>query len=708
MPEIEIKNKIAKLKEELSNHNQAYYTFDAPKITDYEYDKMKKELEGYRKNYPQFFAEKDEILDAIGAKTLNIFNKIKHAKPMLSLANGFEKEDISDFIQRVKRFLGLDKKNEENDLFSFGSKQDLEIFCELKIDGLSFSAYYENGILKYVATRGDGEIGEDVTENAKVITGFLEKLQGENLPKIFEVRGEIYMPKSEFIKLNQKQEEIAGKIFANPRNAAAGSLRQLDKEITRARNLSYFVYSFGEVSDDFNCKTQKEFIEKLQEFGFKTEKNCKICKNIDEIMNFYESISSKRYQLDYDIDGMVYKINDFNLQNRLGYISNSPRFAIAHKFEAQKSRTQIEDIVIQVGRTGALTPVAILKPVNIGGVLVSRATLHNQDEIKKKDIRINDVVLVQRAGDVIPQVIQSFKEERKTELPEFIFPKNCLICGSEIIKNEDDVVLRCSGGLKCKAQLKEMLKHFASKDAFDIAGLGKKQIENFFEDEIIKNFADIFTLQKRHENSEINLMKREGFGEKSTENLFFAINQKRKIPFERFIFAIGIRYVGISTAKLIASHFSSYQNLKKTTIEIASKNDEEILLDNSFQEFVDIDGIGQKLAKAVVEYFKNQENIEILNDLEKEIEILDFTKIEINSNLANKSVIFTGTLQNMTRAEAKKKAEDLGMKVVGSVSSKTDFVVVGQDSGSKFKKAQELNLAILNEEQWLELIEKAA
>jgi DNA ligase (NAD+) len=691
----DIKSRIQFLKSELKKHNEAYHTNDSPTISDAKYDALKFELEEIRQKNPEFFDKKDEILDSVGAKTLSIFNKITHKKPMLSLSNAFSKDDIDDFIKRIKRFLGIE--NEKQDLFSFSS--ELDFFCEVKIDGLSFSARFEDGILKHAATRGDGEIGEDVTQNVKTISGFPCEIK--NAPKILEIRGEIYMPKTEFIKLNQFQEENGGKIFANPRNAAAGSLRQLDSEITRLRNLKYFAYGFGEISSDFDCKNQAEFSKKLQEFGFFTEKNSKICKNSDEIMEFYEEIENMRYQLDYDIDGMVYKVNEFNLQNRLGYVANSPRFAIAHKFKAEKGKTKINDIIIQIGRTGALTPVAILEPVNIGGVLVSRATLHNSDEIKRKDIRINDIVWVQRAGDVIPQVVEVDLKARGSDSKEFSFPLNCPVCDSKVIKNEEDVVLRCSGGLKCSAQIKELLKHFVSKDAFDIAGLGKKQVENFFEDGFIASFADIFKLEKNADK----IIQKEGWGQKSIENLFFAINQKRKISFERYIFAIGIRHVGEVTAKMIAGHFENYKNFKEKLTKIAILDNENLKENQDFKDLVNIDGIGEKMAFALVEYFQNPQNVKMIIELENEIEIEDAKKIQTNSIFAKKSIVFTGTLEKMSRPEAKKKAEDLGMKVVGSVSAKTDFVVAGQDAGSKLKKAKELNLTILNEEDWQKMLE---
>ena len=681
-----ISSKITALKAEIAKHDLAYHTLDAPIISDAKYDELRRELEKYREEFPEFFVEDDE---SVGGKTLEIFSKVKHSKPMLSLANGFSREDIEDFILRVNRFLG---------------EEILDFFCETKIDGLSFSARFENGKFVRAATRGDGFFGEDVTENLKTILGFPQELRGENLPKIFEIRGEIYMSKEDFASLNFRQEEQGGKIFANPRNAAAGSLRQLDSSVTASRKLNYFVYSLGEVSPNFFCNSQAELHQKLQAFGFKTEPHSKLCHSLDEILELYQKIADCRYELSYDIDGMVYKVNEFALQERLGFVARSPRFAIAHKFPAEKAKTEIENILIQIGRTGALTPVAILKPVNIGGVVVSRATLHNQDEIARKDARIGDVVVIQRAGDVIPQVLEVDLSKRKFNAENFNFPKNCPVCGSEIVKNEEDVVLRCSGGLSCKAQLKETLKHFVSKDAFDITGLGKKQIENFFLEGRIKNFAEIFTLEEREKTAENPLRTKLGWGEKSIENLFLAIKQKRTIPFEKLIYAIGIRHVGESTAKLLAQHFKSFRNFLDVMLRL-SKHEEVTLLQtqSDYSELVSIDGLGEKMVEAILDYFRDERNLKMLLDLEKQLQVEDAKQINSNSKLAGKSVIFTGTLEKMTRAEAKKKAEDLGMKVVGSISSKTDFVVAGSEAGSKLKKAAELNLKVLNEDEWLEL-----
>ncbi|MBL6664952.1 MAG: NAD-dependent DNA ligase LigA [Rickettsiales bacterium] len=694
-----IEQKVIELKKEIAKHDEAYHTLDNPLISDAKYDELRKELETYQQEHPEFFSKEDEY---VGSKILESFSKIIHKKPMLSLSNGFSREDITDFIERIERFLGVNKKD-QIDLFNFNQPNQIEFFCEAKIDGLSFSARFEDGNLVQAATRGDGIQGEDITQNIKTISTFPQRLNTNNPPKIFEIRGEIYMSKQSFVDLNDRHEKEGKKIFANPRNAAAGSIRQLNPTITASRNLSYFAYGFGELSDDFDCKSQSEFQQKLEEYGFCIDKTAKLCRNIDDILNLYQKIADIRYELDYDIDGMVYKVNEFALQNRLGYVARSPRFAIAHKFAAQNSKTKIEDIVIQVGRTGALTPVAILTPVNIGGVLVSRATLHNQDEIKRKDIRIGDIVLVQRAGDVIPQVIEVDKEKRAGNLEEFIFPKNCPVCNSSAIKVEDDVVLRCSGGLNCSSQLKETLKHFVSKDALDITGLGKKQIENFFDEGRIKSFADIFNLEKNEETSVKPLRGELGWGNKSVDNLFRAINEKKKIDLDKFIYAIGIRHVGLSTAKILASHFRTYENFS-TSLQIIKELDEDALKQNQiYLDLEAIDGLGKKMIIAIIDYFRNPQSFKMIQDLEKLVEINDYFSSSLNLQYSGQTIIFTGTLEKMTRAEAKKKAEDLGFKVVGSVSSKTDYVVVGENSGSKLKKARELNLKILNEEEWLEI-----
>ena len=700
-----IEKRIKQLRAEIAEHDIAYHTNDDPTIGDADYDYLKQELAKLEDEYPQYKIS-DDLFSKVGAKPLDEFAKVIHKKPMLSLANGFGAEDIADFLERINRFLGNISTNKISEsLFDFSPLRVdfIDLFCEPKIDGLSFSARYENGKFVQCATRGDGEIGEDVTRNIATVLNFPQILQSQNPPKILEVRGEVYMTKQDFAELNLRQQEIAGKIFANPRNAAAGSLRQLDSKITASRKLSYFAYGIGEISDDFICNSQEQLFDHLKSFGFCVEPHSKICRNLDEVLKLYQQVADIRYSLPYDLDGMVYKVNDFVLQNRLGFISKSPRWAIAHKFAAQKSKTAIKKIVIQVGRTGALTPVAELVPVNIGGVLVSRATLHNQDEIAAKDIREGDLVLIQRAGDVIPQVLEVDFSKRPSDSKPYQFPTHCPSCGSLVAKSEEDVVLRCPNKFGCNAQIKESLKHFVSKDAFDIEGLGKKQIDNFFEEGRIKNFVDIFRLQDSEKLSSNPLIKKEGWGEKSTTNLFAAINSKRKIELHRFIYGLGIRYVGENTAKLIANNFSSFKNFKEKILVIA--NSKNLDFSQEWQDFIAIDGIGEKMAKAIIEYFSEDKNVLVLEDLEKELEIID-AKInqQSDSKLVGKTIIFTGTLSNMSRAEAKAKAESLGMKVQGSISSKTDFLVFGAEAGSKLKKANELGIKALNEEEWLKIL----
>ncbi|MES2677576.1 MAG: NAD-dependent DNA ligase LigA [Pseudomonadota bacterium] len=700
-----IEKQIKQLRAQIAKHDIAYHTNDNPTISDAEYDALKQELTKLEDENPEYKII-DDLFSKVGAQPLDEFAKVVHKKPMLSLANGFEAEDIADFMERINRFLGNIPTNKVSEsLFDFAApKVDfIALFCEPKIDGLSFSARYENGKFVQAATRGDGEIGEDITHNIATVSNFPQILQSQNPPKILEVRGEVYMTKQDFAQLNLRQQEIGGKIFANPRNAAAGSLRQLDSKITAARKLSYFAYGIGEVSDDFICNSQEQLFNHLKSFGFSVEPHSKLCRSLDEVLKLYQEIADIRYSLQYDLDGMVYKVNEFALQNRLGFISKSPRWAIAHKFAAQKSKTVIEKIIIQVGRTGALTPVAELVPVNIGGVLVSRATLHNQDEIAAKDIRENDLVLIQRAGDVIPQVLEVDLSKRPQDSKPYQFPTRCPSCGSAVVKSEEDVVLRCPNKFGCNAQIKEALKHFVSKDAFDIEGLGKKQIDNFFEEGRIKNFVDIFKLEDAEKSSSNPLIKKEGWGEKSTKNLFAAINFKRKIELHRFIYALGIRYVGENTAKLIANNFSSFKNFKEKMLAIV--NAENLDLSQEWQDFTAIDGIGEKMALGIIEYFSEAKNVLVLENLEKELEIID-AKInpQSDSKLAGKTIIFTGTLTSMSRAEAKAKAESLGMKVQGSISSKTDFLVAGAEAGSKLKKANELGIKVLDEEEWIKIL----
>jgi len=714
----QIQKRIIQLVKELNKHNEAYYTNDAPSISDAEYDTLKNELSQLEEKYPKL-ANSDSPTQKVGYKILNEFEKVKHSQPMLSLSNAFSKQDIQDFIDRTNRFLGLDLFN----------NSEISVFCEPKIDGLSFAARYEDGIFVQGATRGDGSVGEDITENLKTIKTLPQKLKTRNPPKVFEVRGEIYISKVDFEKLNNSQKEKGLKVFANPRNAAAGSLRQLNTSITASRNLKYFAYSLGETSDDFKMKSQEDLINKFKCFGFTIADLTKLCDSVEKILDFYEYTMEIRHKLDYDIDGLVYKINDLNLQNRLGFVTHHPRWAIAHKFPAEKGITVINKIDIQVGRTGALTPVARLVPLTVGGVVVSNATLHNKDEIERKDIREGDTVSIQRAGDVIPQVVKVYLEKRPKNSKPFIFPEACPVCGSKALSTEEDVVIRCIGGINCPAQIAETLKHFVSKNAFDIDGLGVKQIENFYENKRIQNFVDIFKLEERERkieksysgdgdlfranNLEIENYPKtpirylEGWGNKSADNLFKGVNEARNVTLNKFIFALGIRFLGEVTAKLLAKNYISIENLLFKMQKAASKN---LMLErdtDEYKNFIAIDGIGEKTANAILDYFEDSRILKLIKELIKELKIEDFVDTEnTDSPLYDKTVVLTGSLSSMTRAEAKARAEEMGAKVAGSVSKKTDYIIAGEESGSKLKKAQELGIKILNEKEWLELLKK--
>lgn len=685
--EEEAKQELAYIASEMAKSDIAYYQNDNPYLTDAEYDSLKRRNEELEKIFPHL-KRKDSPSQKVGAPILSAFKKVTHRFPMLSLGDVFSSEEVDDFIMGVKRFLNTSK--------------DITFMAEPKIDGLSFSARYENGRFVQGATRGDGITGEDITENLKTIRQLPQHIEG-NVPEILEIRGEVYMAKSDFFALNKKYQQEGKKTFANPRNAAAGSLRQLDAKITAERNLSIFAYTWGEVSERV-WTSQEDFFKHLQEWGFPTNPHNKLCQNLQEIEENFAKLSEIRSSLPYDIDGVVYKVNDIALQERLGFLTRTPRWAIAHKFPAEQAVTKINNIRVQVGRTGALTPVADLEPINVGGVIVSHATLHNEDEIKRKDIRIGDSVIIQRAGDVIPQIVSVIKEKRPQDSKEFIFPTTCPICGAHAIREEDEAVRRCTGGLTCPAQAKERIIHFVSRDAFDITGLGSSIIEDFYNDGILKNPADIFSLEERNQegdlfsqqkSSVLHLEQREGWGKKSVEKLFQAITLKKKISLPRFIYALGIRQVGTATALLLARHYGTFTKFRQ---EMENKETGPL---------VSIDGIGASMATDIVEFFQEQHNQEIINRLLEKItveEYIDTTNYD--SPLSGKTVVFTGTLEQMTRSEAKAKAQSMGAKVAGSVSSKTDYVIIGADAGSKAVKAQELGIKILSEQEFLELINK--
>jgi DNA ligase (NAD+) len=673
-------NEVSRLSSEISTHDSSYYQHDSPTISDAEYDALRMRLAAIEAKFPQLVSSKSPT-QTVGAAPLEHFGKVEHRVAMLSLANAFSIEDISDFIKRVQRFLGSQDEN-------------LALWCEPKIDGLSFSARYEKGVFVQAATRGDGQVGEDITANLQTIESLPKKLKGA-FPDILEIRGEVFMSRAAFIKLNQYRAENQESVFANPRNAAAGSLRQLDAKITASRQFNYFVYGLGETSSDLS-DTQQGMIEQLKQFGFVVNSRSKLCDSLQAVEEYYKRMSLERPNLDYDIDGLVYKVNQIDLQQRLGFVSRSPRWAIAHKFPAEQARTRLHAITIQVGRTGALTPVAELEPVTVGGVVVSRATLHNEDEIQRKDIRVADMVVIQRAGDVIPQIVEVDLKSRELNALKFVFPRICPACGSQVIREQDEAVARCTGGLVCPAQRLERIKHFVSRNALDIEGLGEKQIEAFIQDGLLASPSDIFLL-KTHEEQ---LLSRQRMGEKSVRNLLQAIENKRNTRLDKFIYALGIRHIGQTTAKLLAERYTSYDNWKKSMLESVSNGVES----EFYNELIDIDGIGDTAASALVGFFAEIHNQDELALLEGVMQVGDMPKPKADSVISGKTIVFTGTLLQMTRQEAKAKAEALGAKVSGSVSAKTHIVVAGADAGSKLTKANALGVEVITEDEWMKRV----
>jgi len=678
---------LATLADEIARHDKAYHRDDAPVIDDAAYDALRQRNDAIEARFPALVRD-DSPSKRVGAAPAGGFAKVTHARPMLSLGNAFSDDDLAEFVDGVRRFL----KELRDD-----PSIPVAMMAEPKIDGLSVSLRYENGALVTGATRGDGTTGEDVTANLRTLGDVPERI--EAAPAVLEVRGEVYMTGPDFKEMNARQEAAGAKVFANPRNAAAGSLRQLDVEITRTRPLRLFAYAWGEISEPV-ADTHHGVIERLKAWGFPVNPLARLCADLDEMQAFHRDLEARRVELPYDIDGVVYKVDRLDWQQRLGQVSRAPRWAIARKFAAEQATTIIRDIRIQVGRTGALTPVAELEPVTVGGVVVSRATLHNEDEIARKDVRVGDAVVVQRAGDVIPQVVEVVGEKRPAGSAPFHMPDVCPECGSHAVREEGEAARRCTGGLICPAQAVERLKHFVSRDAFDIEGLGAKHIVAFREDGLIATPADIFRLPAQV--SEI--AGREGWGEKSAENLASAIEAKRTIPLERFIYALGIRQVGEATARLLARHYGSLGNWRAAMTAAADPESE------ARRDLVDIDGIGPSMAEDLMAFFDEPHNRQALDDLQGELTVEDFAAPEIadspvaGKTVAGKTVVFTGTLETLTRGEAKARAEALGAKVAGSVSRKTDYVVVGADAGSKAKKAAELGVITLSEDDWLALV----
>jgi len=772
LSEADARRELAQLAMEIATHDRLYHTEDAPRISDADYDALRRRNDEIEAQFPHL-VRKDSPSKRVGAAVkASKFDKVKHAKPMLSLDNAFGDDDVREFVGRVRRFLGV------------ADDVPVALTAEPKIDGLSLALRYEHGKLVQAATRGDGSVGENVTANARTLDSIPVELKGEGWPDVLEVRGEVYMGKAEFLALNKAQEEKGAKVFANPRNAAAGSLRQLDSSITASRPLKFFAYAWGEVSE-MPSGSQMGMIELFKAWGFDVNPLMVKCDGADTAIEHYRMIERERPTLDYDIDGVVYKVDDLALQDRLGMVARAPRWAIAHKFPAEKAMTILRGIDIQVGRTGALTPVAKLEPVTVGGVVVSNATLHNRDEIARLDARIGDTVVIQRAGDVIPQVVSVVMDQRPADAVPFDFPENCPVCGSHAEASDDDVVIRCTGGLVCSAQQVERLRHFVSRGAFDIEGLGAKQVEQLFERGWIAEPADIFALAEKNEAEGDAMQKWEGWGDLSVSNLMAAIDERRDIDFYRVIFGLGIPGIGAETAKLLARHFgtpdamvaylarglelmnslapaalSAHEvsainycllafghlkdfeaalqptdlfsagegfiglvaarlaridagTLKAENIRVSRLRTvaglEGVSLSNEGLralrthncELTDIDGIGGDVVLSLADFYLEERNRAVLHRLLDALNVREVEAQAEDSPVSGLTVVFTGSLEKMTRNEAKAKAESLGAKVAGSVSKKTDIVVAGPGAGSKLKKAEELGVRVMTEDEWL-------
>ena len=684
---------------ELEMHDRRYYQDDAPSVTDAEYDALRQRFNAVEKRFPEF-VDASSPSQKVGAAPSGRFKKVRHAIPMLSLDNAFAEGDVVDFVGRIRRFLKLSED------------EAIDFSAEPKIDGLSMSLRYEDGELVTAATRGDGAEGEDVTANIRTLEDVPKRLKGRKVPSVCEVRGEVYMTKQAFLALNERQKAAGDTIFANPRNSAAGSLRQKDPSITASRPLGFFAYAWGEMTDMPEA-TQSGMIAWFEQCGFKTNPLTRICHSVEQLIAFHREIEEQRARLDYDIDGVVYKVDRIDWQERLGFVSRTPRWGIAHKFPAERAVTVLRDIEIQVGRTGSFTPVGKLEPVGVGGVIVQNVTLHNEDYIKGignkgevlregRDIRIGDTVVIQRAGDVIPQVVDVVIDKRPKDAREFHFPKKCPcplhtdVVREEIATGEEGSRARCTGEFACPYQKIEHLILFASRRAFDIEGLGEKQIQFFFEEGWVKEPGDIFTLQQR--NTKLKLEEVEGYGETSVRNLFAAIDERRKISLERFIYALGMRHVGETTALALARGYGSWDAFHDACMKVA-KDDEEAIA-----EMDALDQIGDTVIASIKAYFGESHNRGIVERLTREVTILDAEKPKSNSAVAGKTVVFTGSLEKMTRDEAKAMAERLGAKAAGSVSKKTDYLIAGPGAGSKLADAKKHGVEVLTEDEWLKLV----
>lgn len=682
---------------EIAAADAAYYQADAPKLTDAAYDALRQRNTAIEERFPKLI-RKDSPSKRVGSGVAAGFGKVQHRPPMLSLGNAFSDEDVAEFYDRIRRFLNLP------------TDERIDIVVEPKIDGLSISLRYEKGVFVRGATRGDGREGEDVTANVRTMAEVPDKIDGD-VPDVLEVRGEIFMSKADFLSLNQRQEEAGGKLFANPRNAAAGSLRQKDASVTASRPLKIFVYAWGDVSGvdgqgyggQVNWPDQGTFYERLKAWGFPVNPYAKVCATLDETLALYQKLSADRAMLDYDIDGVVYKVNRLDWQERLGFVSRAPRWAIAHKFPAEKAETILNDIVIQVGRTGALTPVAELEPVNVGGVVVSRATLHNEDEVMVRlDARVGDRVVIERAGDVIPKIVQVLKEKRVSEPATWSPPSVCPCpLQTPTVRPEGEAVRRCSGGLECPYQQVARLKHFVSRDALDIEGFGSRTIETFWDEGVLKTPVDIFLLEERDGAHGPKLEEREGWGDTSARNLFESIQRRRQTDLGRFIYALGIRQVGQTTARDLARAYGTVDVwMRQMTAAIEDPHGD------AFQELSNIDGIGPAVVADILAFFGNPESRADLDQLVSMLEISPVEQAANDTAISGKVLVFTGNMESMGRSEAKAKAESMGAKVSGSVSKKTDLVIAGPGAGSKRKKAEELGISVISEQEWLDLLSK--
>ena len=708
----EAAEELARLAAEIARHDRLYHGEDRPEITDAEYDALRQRNAAIEARFPEL-TRADSPSRGVGAAPSATFAPAQHAKPMLSLDNVFTDEDVVDFVGSVRRFLALP------------GDAELVFTAEPKIDGLSMSLRYEKGRLVTAATRGDGTTGENVTANIRTLDEIPERLPAD-APELIEIRGEVYMRRDDFFALNRRMAET-GQAFANPRNSAAGSLRQKNAEVTRSRPLKFFAYAWGETSEPI-AGTQFDAVKRLADWGFKVNELMVRCRSLEEMLGHYRAIEAKRAALPYDIDGVVYKVDRLDLQERLGFRSRSPRWATAHKFPAEKATTVLERIDIQVGRTGAMTPVARLTPVTVGGVVVTNATLHNEDYIRGigndgqpiregRDIREGDTVIVQRAGDVIPQILDIVPEKRPAGSEPYRFPHRCPVCGSHAVREEGEAVWRCTGGLICPAQAMERLRHFVSRNAMDIEGLGEKQIEFFFTtDKAAQRIvapADIFTLRRRQETlpdtlegSMERLDKVEGFGEVSVRKLLVAIDERRRVALSRFLFALGIRHIGETNAKRLARHFLSFDALRAAAEAARAPQGKGDAGNAEWQEIVGVNGIGGVVAEALVDFFAEDHNRDAVDALlAAGVTPLDEEAIgEVSSPVAGKTVVFTGALERMSRDEAKAMAERLGAKVAGSVSKKTDLVVAGPGAGSKLKQATDLGIEVIDEDAWFERV----